>query len=200
MKQLILFLVITVGLTGSVPAHAQEMADKGNNRPLLTAEINKMVELDSVQVKKINDLYIDYEATMYYAINKEPDKKESATLIYRAKMRFNTKLMDLLSDKQKIEYVRNSSHPEIMEKAGVKVSVLRRTEKYTEEELERFTFEIFEYLMLEKITYICDKYNIERQKENIAQLKKYEPASLRAANVLQKAKHQGVVYQNGYKW
>jgi hypothetical protein len=85
--------------------------------------------------------------------------------------------MKILSGRQKIEYVRNSSYPEIMDKADVKVKVLRESGKYSDKELEKFTSEIFEYLMLEKIAYICDKYDIERQKENIAQLKKYEPQS-----------------------
>ncbi|GHT54191.1 hypothetical protein FACS189446_3310 [Bacteroidia bacterium] len=129
-----------------------------------------------------------------------PDKTKAAELIYETKKKFNTKFMNLLSDKQKIEYVRNSSYPEIMEKAKVKMKELQKTEEYSAEELEKNTLEIFEYLMLEKIAYICDKYDIERQKQNIAQLKKYEPQALKTANARQKAKHQGVTYQNGYQW
>ncbi|GHT39812.1 hypothetical protein FACS189437_04280 [Bacteroidia bacterium] len=188
------------GMIGSMHAQAQETTDSGSKFPSLTAEINKMVELNVTQMEELNYLYIDYTATMNYAINKVPNKKESAELIYEAKKKFNTKFMDILSDEQKIEYVRNSSYPEIMDKAASKVKILQRTGKYTEGELEQFISEIFEYLMLEKIAYICDKYNLERQKDNIAQLKKYEPLPLRTANSLQKANHQGVTYQNGYQW
>ncbi|MDR0543283.1 MAG: hypothetical protein LBH19_13875 [Dysgonamonadaceae bacterium] len=200
MKRLILFLAITTGMTGGIHAQVQETAGGDCKHLPLTAEISKMVELDDAQMEALNYLYIDYAATMNYAIHELQDRKECAKLVYMAKKKFNTRFMDLLSDNQKIEYVRNSSYPEIMEKAEVKVKVLQRTGKYTEQELEQSTSEIFEYLMLEKIAYICDKYNIERQKENIAQLKKYEPQSLRTANALQKAKHQGITYQNGYKW
>jgi hypothetical protein len=201
MKQLILFLTIIMSMIGGIThVQAQETTDGSSEFPLLTAEINRMVELDAEQKEALNHFYVDYAASMNYVINKEQDKKKCAEFIYLAKKKFNSRFMNLLSDKQKIEYVRNSSYPEIMEKAEVKVKVLQRTEKYTEKELEQFTSEIFEYLMLEKIAYVCDKYNIERQKENIAQLKKYEPQSLKAANSLQKAKHQGVTYQNGYKW
>ena len=196
MKRLILFSVIITSLIGNIHAQSQESKEPD----LMLAEIFKMVTLDAKQKEAMYNLYIDYVATMNYAINKVQDKTEAAKLIYNTQEKFNTNFMDLLSDKQKIEYVRNYAYPEIMEKASVKVKVLERTGRYSDKELEKFTSEIFEYLMLEKIAYICDKYNIERQKENIAQLKKYVPQSLKTAEALQKAKQQGVVYQNGYQW
>jgi len=200
MRKTFLFLAIIVSVVGSLHSQNQESSGEEDKLPLLVAEINKMVELRPSQLDTLNNYYIDYEATMEYAINNVEDKKESSKFIYWAKEKFNTRLMKLLSDKQKEEYVRNSSYQEIMEKAKVKIDVLQGTGNYTEEELEQFTSEIFEYLMLEKIAYVCDKYDIARQKENIAQLKKYQPQSLITADILLKAKHQGIIYQNGYKW
>jgi hypothetical protein len=196
MKHLILVFVLIFGLMASNTGKAQEAL----KAPAIMAEICKMVELDSTQKAKLLRNSNDYAVCMDSAIYKMKDREEAAKFIFWIKKTFNEKLMKILSDQQKIEYVRNSSYPEIMDKAEVKVKVLRESGKYSDEELEKFTSEIFEYLMLEKIAYICDKYDIERQKENIAQLKKYEPQSLRTANARQKAKHQGVTYQNGYKW
>ena len=200
MNKFFLFLVLITCMAGELHSQNREISEQSSNQPLFLAEIIKMVELSSPQLETLNNYYIDYATTMEDAINKKEDLKESAEIIYKAKEKFNVRLMKLLSEKQRVEYVRNYSYPEIMEKAKVKVDVLQRTENYSEKELEQFTSEIFEYLMLEKIVYICDKYNIERQKENIAQLKKFQPQSLITAEALQKAKHQGVVYQNGYRW
>jgi len=200
MEKLFSFLVIITSMAGSLYSQNQKVSGQGGEQSLRIAEIIKMVDLSASQLDTLNNFYIDYQSAMDYAINKVEDKKESAELIYAAKAQFNDRLMSLLSDKQKVEYVRNSSYPEIMEKTKVKVNVLQETGNYEEKELEQFTSEIFEYLMLEKIAYICDKYNIKRQKENIAQLKKLQPQSLITADALIKAKTQGLVYQKGYNW
>jgi len=200
MRKLISFLVIITSMAGSLHSQSQGLTGQEGESPLRLAEICKMVELSASQLDTLNHYYTDYADAMKYAINKVEDKKESAQLIYRTKEKFDTRFMSLLSDKQKREYVRNSSSPEIMEKTKVKIYILQKSGNYTEKELEQFTLEIFEYLMLEKIAYICDKYNIERQKENIAQLKKLQPKSLITADALIKAKQQGVTYQRGYQW
>jgi hypothetical protein len=195
----VLALIIIVPLKNGV-IYSQETENGEKERSIKVAEICKMVDLDLVQIEMLASYYDSYIVDMDSAINKTSDKKVASALIYKANMNFNSKFMDILSDKQKAEYVRNASYAEIMEKTKVKVKKLRQTEKYTEQELDKFTSDIFDYLMLEKIAYVCDKYNIERQKENIAQLKKYEPQALKTANALEKAKHQGVTYQNGYRW
>lgn len=200
MKKLFSFLVLITSVAGSLYSQNQKVSGQGGEQSLHIAEIIKMVDLSASQLDILTNFDIDYQSAMDYAINKVEDKKESAELIYAAKAQFNDRLMSLLSDKQKVEYVRNSSYPEIMEKTKVKVDVLQETGNYEEKELGQFTSEIFEYLMLEKIAYICDKYNIKRQKENIAQLKKLQPQSLVTAEALIKAKTQGLVYQKGYKW
>ncbi|MCD7972970.1 MAG: hypothetical protein LUG18_09965 [Candidatus Azobacteroides sp.] len=54
--------------------------------------------------------------------------------------------------------------------------------------------------MAEKVVYAWEKYDIEKQKENIAQLKRFEPTSLKEANAQQKIKYNGKPHQNNYKW
>ncbi|GAB6012718.1 hypothetical protein [Viscerimonas tarda] len=192
----ILFISALLILSGGL----NRLSGQQEPAPLKVAELCKMVELDNEQLAVLITMNDTYSAEMDSAINKVADRLEASRLIYETKKKFNTGFMDLLSEKQKASYTRVSAHSEIMEKAAEKVRALRKTGKYAEQELAQYTTEIFEYLMLEKIAYTCDKYNIERQKENIAQLKKFEPKPLKAANTLQKAKHQGVVYQGGYKW
>jgi hypothetical protein len=176
--------------------HAQQGAKVSQQ----VAEICKMVDLNESQIMLINGMSAIFETEMDSALYKITDKKEASKLIFEAKKRFNEGWMNLLSEKQRVEYVRNSSYSEIMNKVSDKVDALREDPKYSEADLQKFTQEIFEYLMLEKIVYVTDKYNIGRQKENIAQLKKLEPASLKEADAFKKAKHQGVVFQNGFKW
>lgn len=171
-----------------------------NKMPMKIAEILKMVTLDKKQQKSLMAIYRVYKAEMDSAIYIVSDKTEASTLMYTARKKFNTQFMDMLSDDQVIEYIRASSHMEVMNKANAKIESLRESGEYSEEDLKKFTGQIFEYFMMEKIVYARDKYDIKKQKENIAQLKKLEPASLKKANALQKVKHQGKPYQNGFQW
>ncbi len=168
--------------------------------PVRIAEINKMVQLNNDQKSALNNLYDKYKHHMDSALYKIEMPMEASALIYKAKQRFNAGFMKLLSQKQKAEYIRNTATPEIAKKTEAKIKTLQKSGDYNESELQVAYNEIFEYFMLEKMVYVNDKYNIERQKENIAQLKKLEPQMLKTANAMQKAKHQGKTYQKGYKW
>lgn len=197
MKKTILMLILLTGISGFTGINAQQ---NEANAPLKIAEICKMVQLDSNQKSVLNNLYVSYKAAMDSAIFLIESPAAASKLIYHTKEVFNSKFMELLSDKQKAEYVRNTAAPEIAKKTDAKMKTLRKSGDYTELELEASYSEIYEYFMLEKIVYVSDKFNIDRQKENIAQLKKLEPQMLKTANSIQKAKHQGKTYQKGYQW
>ncbi|GHT17683.1 hypothetical protein FACS189429_2300 [Bacteroidia bacterium] len=200
MRKVFVLMFLAMILVTKTTVCAQSDSVGNRTVPLMVAEICKMVELSEYQKEMLSNLYAVYIQQMDSAVYEVTDVNESSALIYNVKKQWNEELMTLLSDTQKIEYTRNSARSEVWEKAAAKVKSLRKNPKYSEEELAEFQQQIFDYLMLEKIAYACDRYNIERQKENIAQLKKLEPQSLKEANTLQKAKHQGVVYQNGYRW
>lgn len=191
-KNLIFVLLILV--SGTVSLTAQ------NDCSLIVAELNKMVDLNDNQKTKLLSLYSAYLDSLEVAIKNVSDREQSSLKIYQCKQFFNTSFMDMLSEKQKSEYVRAYAYPEVTEKAKAKVKILEKSGKYSEKELQKSFTEIYEYLMLEKIVYATQRYDIEKQKENIAQLKKSEPQSLRAANAYQKVKHQGVKYQDGFQW
>jgi hypothetical protein len=190
------FIVMLLVLTGSRVLNAQDT----EKLPFKLAEINKMVTLNPSQQKKLENYHKHYEAIMDSALYKVQDKNEATFLIRKTKQKFDEYFFDLLSEKQKTEYIRTLSTPEVQEKAKAKVDILYKAKKYSNKELQDAYDEIFEYLMLEKIVYSTQKYNIEKQKENIAQLKKLEPQALRTANAFQKVKHQGKKYQDGFQW
>ncbi len=193
-----MLLIFCIGSSSELTAQIQ-VATTGTT-PLKIAEICKMVELKNEQKTLLNQLYDAYMQGMDSAIYVIEDKIIASKLIYKTKERFDANFYGMLSNKQKIEYIRNYSVPEIAHKTEAKIKTLQDSGNYTEVELSNFYSEIFEYFMLEKIAYVTDKYNITRQKENIAQLKKLEPKSLKTANSLQKAKVEGKTYQKGYQW
>ncbi|SHF93479.1 hypothetical protein [Dysgonomonas macrotermitis] len=196
MKRQILSLMLFLSISGVTTMFAQTSSEL----PVKVAEITKMVKLDNEQQSKLLFFNYMFEQRMDSAIYQIENIDEASDLIFKAKRNFNDSFMMLLSDKQKAEYIRHSSFSEITMKTEAKIKILRKSGDYNDSDLEQAHKEIFEYFMLEKFVYVNDRYNIERQKENIAQLKKLEPQTLKTANALQKAKHQGITYQNGYKW
>ncbi len=164
------------------------------------AEVKKMVEIDTTQEAMLTAfVQIYYEAIDSILLNVDNKIMASAS-IREAKEIYNKQFQSLLSEKQMEEYVRVTTHDEITDKTAGKLKMLRDSGKYTEAELQQFSTQIFEYYMLEKVVYTREKYDNEKLKENISQIKKYEPQCLRTANAFQKAKREGVLYQNGYKW
>jgi hypothetical protein len=163
-------------------------------------EVKKMVDIDSEQEARLAELVRIYYATIDSILLKVDDKITASALIRDAKETYNKQFQALLSGKQMEEYIRVSAHDEITDKTAGKLNTLRESGKYSEADLQQFSVQIFEYYMLEKVVYVREKYNNEKLKENISQLKKYEPQCLKSANALQKAKQEGVVYQGGYKW
>ncbi|MDU1889566.1 MAG: hypothetical protein E6767_02645 [Dysgonomonas sp.] len=192
-----LLLVVLLCLLGNTSLSYAQNTDK---MPFKLAEISKMVTLNSSQKEKLQKYHDRYVIIMDSAIYNISDKREAALLIRKTKKNFDNYFFDLLSEQQKTEYIRSTSTPEVMEKAQVKVDILEKSGKYTKKELQDAYDKIFEYMMLEKIVYSTQKFDIEKQKENIAQLKRLEPQYLKTANSFQKVKHQGKKYQDGFQW
>jgi hypothetical protein len=128
------------------------------------------------------------------------DPVVAATLKRAAEKKFNTILMSSLSEGQRNRYIRISSTPEVMEKAEAKVATLKETGTYTQTQLDSAKTQIFNYLMLEKVVYKRDKYDYRKQKENIAQLKKLQPSSLRKAETQEKLRTSSKHYQGRIQW
>lgn len=119
---------------------------------------------------------------------------------YYANKTFNKVLMQTLTEAQRNRYIRITSLPEIEAKTEYKVSLLEESGEYTETELKSKYNEIFNYLMMEKTGYARDKYDIRKQKDNIARLKSIQPKSLRESNIREKQKAQGRFVNGKTKW
>lgn len=179
---------------------AQETAVSYIGLSLRAAEVAKFVELSEEQFAQLKALDELYNQKMDTALNYTEDLTEVSRKIYDANKQFETELFNLLTETQKYNYIRVSSMYEVFAKALFKVELLKNTGKYSDSELEVFLGEIYNYLVLEQIPLVRDRYFILRQEDNIQQLKKQEPQSLREANALQEAKRRGIKYQNGYVW
>jgi hypothetical protein len=131
---------------------------------------------------------------------KVEDAAVVAELTYQSNRELHEVMMNTLSEEQRNRYIRVTNTPEVEAKAAAKVDELRETGDYTPEMLNEAQTQIFEYLMLEKIVYARDKYDLRKQKENIRLLKKLEPTHLKKANTREKLRTQGSSVQGRVQW
>lgn len=163
-------------------------------------EISKIVTLTDVQEKIIRRAVDTYNNALDSALYKVSDPAEAAKIKYSAGKKYNQELMSTLTEMQRNKYITVTSTPEIEAKTDYKVSLLEESGQYSAEEIAKMRTQIFNYLMLEKIVYAREKYNIKKQKENIARLKNIIPAALKASNVLEKIKGQGRSIKGSINW
>ena len=163
-------------------------------------EMKKIIPISPTQEEAIRIAYEASQKTADSILYKVDDPIVAATLKRQSEKKYHQTLMTMLTEKQRNEYIRITSTPEVMEKAEAKVEVLRESGNYNEAQLDSAKVEIFKYLMKEKIVYAREKYNFRNQKENIAQLKKTQPQYLKEANAQEKLKHRGVPHTGRYEW
>ena len=108
--------------------------------------------------------------------------------------------MRILTDIQKVRYIQVTKTPDVMAKAEAKIKILRESNQYSEEQLASMKTEIFNYLMLEKVVYTRDKYDLIKQKENIEKLKQIKPNSLKESETREKLNSQGKIHQGNINW
>lgn len=163
-------------------------------------EISKIVKLSKQQEAAIRKAYDAYNATVDSALYIEKSATKASRMKYFAGKTFNNILMQTLTEPQRNRYIRITSLPEIEAKTEYKISLLEESGEYTEAELKSKYNEIFNYLMMEKIVYARDKYDIRKQKDNIARLKNVQPKSLKESNIKEKQKTQGRFVDGKIKW
>ena len=193
----ILTLVVCMVST-SLNGFAQKSEKKRSDRKII--EISKIVQLSKRQEMKIRQAYDEYMLTIDSSLYNEPDGVRASEMKYRANKVFHNTLMNTLTDKQRLQYIQVTSTPEVEAKTQYKLDLLKESEEYTDEELSQMHDEIFEYLMSEKVVYFRDKYNAQKQKENISRLKNVQPRSLKESNIREKMKGQGRLRNGKVKW
>ena len=163
-------------------------------------EIKKIITLSPTQEMAIRAALAEHQKTGDSILLKVSDPNVAAQLSYESSKKYHIAFMNALTDEQRVEYIRVTNAPEMQAKAAAKVDVLRESGSYTQAQLDSAQVQIFDYLMLEKVVYTRDKYDYQKQKENIAQLKKLQPARLRQADTQQKEKIEKKYHQGTTKW
>lgn len=159
-------------------------------------EIDKIVKLTPKQKTVLTKGYKDYLAALDSSVYLVKDVVLAASIKYSASKAFHELFINTLKEPQLIKYVHVVFAPELEEKTTYKVSLLIESGEYSDSELGSLRKEIFKYLMLEKVVYFRDKYNVQKQKENISRLKNLQPKCLKESNIREKQKGQGR-FKNG---
>lgn len=159
-------------------------------------EIDKIVKLTPKQKTVLTKGYKDYLAALDSSVYLVKDVVLAASIKYSASKAFHELFINTLKEPQLIKYVHVVFAPELEEKTTYNVSLLIESGEYSDSELGSLRKEIFKYLMLEKVVYFRDKYNVQKQKENISRLKNLQPKCLKESNIREKQKGQGR-FKNG---
>ncbi len=181
-------------------AAAQNNPQKSRRSDRKIIELTKIVKINPHQEEVLRLAYERDAETGDSILYKVQDPVQAAYLKRKSNKALHETLMKTLNEKQRNEYIRITSTPEVTEKAASRVAELAETGDYTEAQLEKAQKEIFEYLMLEKVVYARDKFNHRKQKENIRKLKSLEPTHLKKANAREKMRTQGKAVQGKVRW
>jgi len=184
MKQIFILagLLFSLIQTGMAQNESEKAPRKtGAERKLI--EIEKILELSPAQEQTLKSAYLVNQAASDSILFKVADPMQAAILKYQADKQLQAVLMGTLTDQQKMQYFTVAGTPDVMAKTETQIQSLRESGNYSEQELTLKQKEIFDYLMAEKIVYLREKYNIAKQKENLQQLKKTQPVSLRESDL-----------------
>jgi hypothetical protein len=163
------------------------------------AEVTRMVSLTPAQVGAYTSCCVDFYKAMYQAIYVEKDNAKMLQTMYDAKKILADTFWNILTEQQRVTYVRNTYAEETKYRALERLEVLVESDEYTKAELDKAYRDIYEYLMQEKIANMLNRYDIAKQRENIEQVKKTEPQSLKEVKARQKLKTHGKAHERGYR-
>jgi hypothetical protein len=163
-------------------------------------ELKNIVTLTAEQEQQIRKLYTDYSKSNDSIYINEKDPVAASRKRQEVSKNCHIGVMNVLSDQQKVKYIQVTKTPEVMAKAEAKVQILRESNNYSENQLDSIKSQIFNYLMLEKVVYTRDKYNLTKQKENIDKLKQFKPNHLKESETREKLKAQGKIQRGNINW
>lgn len=194
------YLVLIALCMFTIALHAQNKVMRKTRANVKTEEVSKYVPLNDSQKAAIQKAYEQFLTLSDSASYKVGNPEEAAQLRYDAGKAYHKSLMSILTEAQKTKYIRVTSAPEVKAKTAYRVSLLREGGNYSEMELETMAKEIYDYLMLEKIVYVKDKYDYAAQKNNISRLKKIQPRSLKESLNIEKQKGLDKVRSGSIMW
>lgn len=169
----------------SLTSNAQSFNAAGERK---VNAINRVIDLNEMQKGIIKSAYEKLLVVQDSAMNKVSDTERSFQIIYDAKHNFHNRFVRTLTTSQLVAYVKSVYKPEVNAKVSYYCSLLADTGKYDELTIKEYKEKMSEYLMLEKIVYVRDKYDYAKQKNNISRLKALQPTCLKEALNLEKQK------------
>lgn len=190
MKKL-LFFIFCAATYNSLMSQTFDYAQSEKQAGHRLLEIEKLVALDSDQQTKVYQSCLDLQLKLDSALYFENAPKVYIQKCDDANKEFNSSFFSALTNSQILDYVKLKGDADVKRKAKDKINTLKLSGQYSDEELDAKYNEIYNYLMMEKVVYTRDKYDIENQKENIFRLKALEPNSMKEADARHKLGAEG---------
>ncbi len=163
-------------------------------------EIVKYVDLNSAQNSELYSNAFNHQSKLDSALLYTSSKYEYAKIKYSADSLFDSQLFSLLTDSQIVVYIKAKGVIDVEMKTKEKIHYLEESGEYKDEELMVMSQQIFDYLMKEKVVYLRDKYDIDKQKRNIQALKNIQPVCLKEAETRRKLKNKGLTDNGVILW
>ena len=126
----ILFLIILLHIPFYSFATGTGSRKDRSDRKII--EISKIIKISKTQEEAIRKAYNSYLQIVDSSLYKVSDATHAAKLKYDAAKEFHEILFSVLTDQQKLEYIRVTSKPEIDAKTDYKLSLLKEGNEYSE--------------------------------------------------------------------
>lgn len=146
-----------------------------------------------------------YQECYNYALRKDSCKllekgEDYQRYLFTTDSIFNTRFFEILTDSQAVAYVHEKGMMDVKMKTREKLYYLENSNRYSRIELANIERQIYKYLMLEKMVYIRDKYDLIKQKRNIQSLKNVQPICLKEADTRRKLINRGDIVDGNINW
>ncbi|MCF0189809.1 MAG: hypothetical protein HUJ96_00970 [Marinilabiliaceae bacterium] len=165
----------------------------------------KMYDIFRCVVLKEHQVPELYAECFDYALRKDSckllkDDTEYQSFQFITDSIFNCRLFEIMTDSQAIVYARHKGMMDVKMKTKEKMYYLENSKLYSKIELAAMERRIFQYLMLEKLVYMRDKYDLVKQKMNIQSLKNVQPKCLKEAETRRKLINRGDIVDGKINW
>ncbi|MDR0712415.1 MAG: hypothetical protein LBF67_08770 [Prevotellaceae bacterium] len=162
------------------------------------AEVKCMVALTPAQEQAYASCCAAFHKVVRHAVFVEKDAAATSLMLIEARQALADTLMLMLTEEQRVTYIRNAESGSVKLKTEEKMAAMREMGEFSQEELGKFYREIYDYFMLERVVHTLQKHNIEAA--GYKQMPK-KPESLSTANKLERLKISGALTnEHKYKW
>jgi hypothetical protein len=202
MKQIITFIWLLC--LAFQPLKAQNEASLLSYKAQANAKIQeiqrKRIKLDSMQVKKLKQVFIVHQKTSDSIAGSKVDAKQMAKLNEHNDKKWHTTLMNTFTDQQRLSYLTALARPQVDTIANAKIALLRKSGSYSEQELQQKRKEIAAYYTQEQVVLLRDQYDVSKRRENQRWLRTLRPKSVKECDYLEKLQNAGALKDGKIVW